>query len=256
MSFSVPVKVCVFLTTGLAAVASAALVARQIPEPSPQERLIPVNATQLPPADGAFPVEIRCEEARSSAPNRLDGFTCLVINNTWKKISALAVIYSTVLDVGGAEERETNLQTSDFVIHPDVSEAKRQRLFPPGESRRVGPPGPVSFGEGTVSGVEIRIDYVEFEDKTSMGPDAHGSKAVGAKREGAARYKAWLVRRYRRGELDDQALTAALGAADLPQELGFGGDPDLGEGARFYRSIMRGVLDAGGPAELKRYLGK
>jgi len=249
-------RVCVFLMTGLVAVASAALIAYQIPDAARRERLIPVNVTQLSAEHGAFPVELRCEGARSSAPNRLDGFSCLVINNTGKKISALAVIYSVVVETGGRQERESNLLTSDFAIHPDVSEAKRQKLFSPGESHRVGPPGWIAFESGVVSGVEAHIDYVEFSDKTSTGSDTHGSKTINSWREGAARYKAWLARQYRRGELDEQAVAAALEASDIPKELNFDGNSDLGAGARVYRDIMRGVYTSLGAAELRRYLNK
>jgi hypothetical protein len=257
MSFKgLVLKVCAFILVGLVAVASAALIAYRSPTASQQERLIPVDVTQLPLEDGAFPVEMRCEEAHSAALNRLDGFSCLVINNTRKKISALAVVYSVVVDDAGGIERESNLLTSDFAIHPDVTEAKRQKLFQPGESRRVGPPGPVTFESGAVSGVEAHVDYVEFEDKTSIGPNTHGSKTIGSMREGAAKYKAWLVQQYKRGGLGDQAMAVVLDAADLPQELNFGGDADLSEGARFYRTIMRGVYTSKGAAEMRRYLSK
>jgi hypothetical protein len=253
MNFSGLRKVCGFLTVGLVAVASAALIAYKSPTAAQQERLLTVAVTQLPLENGTFPVEMRCEEARSSALNKLDGFTCLAINNTGKKIAALAIVYSVIVD---DTERESNLLTSDFAIHPDVNEAKRQKLFEPGESRRIGPPGAVTFDSGTVSGVEMHIDYVEFEDKTSAGPNIHGSKTIGLRREGAAKYKAWLVQQYRRGGIDDQALAALLEAPGLPQELNFGGEPELSEGARFYRSIMSSVYTSKGAAELKRFLNK
>lgn len=257
MSFSgLLKKVCGFLMVGLVAVASAALIAYKSPTAAQQDRRITVDVTQLPLESGTFPVEMRCEEARSSALNKLDGFTCLAINNTKKKITALAVVYSVIIDNAGEAERETNLLTNDFAIHPDVTEAKRQKLFAQGESRRIGPPGPITFDSGVVSGVELHIDYVEFEDKTSAGPNIHGSKTIGLRREGAAKYKAWLVKQYRRGGMDDQALAALLDAPGLPQELNFGSDPDSGEGAKFYRSVMSSVYASRGVAELKRILDK
>jgi hypothetical protein len=250
-------KACAFLIVGLAAVASAAVIAYKSPASLQQERLLPVNATQLPLENGAFPVELRCEEARSPAPNKLNEFSCLVINNTRKKISALAIIYTVIVDSGGGgEEQETNLLTSDFAIHPDISEIKRQTLFSPRESRRVGPPGPVTFESGTVSGVNIRIDYVEFEDKTSIGPNTQGSKMIGSMREGAAKYKAWLVQQYKQGGMDEQATAALLDATDLPKELNFDGNPDLSEGARFYRRVVRSVYTSKGAAGLRHYLNK
>lgn len=258
MSFKgIVLNVCAFLLVGLVAVASAALIAYRDPTASQRERLIPVNVTQLPLENGAFPVEMQCEEAHSPALNKLNEFSCLVINNTRKKISALAVVYSVIVDDGdGGPAQETNLLTTDFAIHPDVSEVKRQKLFSPGESIRVGPPGPVAFESGTVNRVEVHIDYVEFEDKSSMGPDTHGSKAIGSIREGAAKYKAWLVQQYKRLRLDEQATAALLDAADLPRELNFNGDPDLNQGARAYRSILRNAYNSKGATELKRYLNR
>jgi hypothetical protein len=186
----------------------------------------------------------------------LDGISCLAINNTRKKISAFAVVYSVVVDAGAGMERETNLLTSDYAIHPDISEAMRQHLFPPGESRRVATSGPVSFENGTVSGVEIEIDYVEFEDQTSIGRNIQGSKMVHSMREGAAKYKAWLVRQYKWGGVDEQAMTTLFDATDLPKELNFNGDPDLSEGARLYRRVLRSIYTSKGGTEVKRYLSR
>jgi hypothetical protein len=246
-----------FLLVGLVAVASAALIAYKSPTAPQKEkqRMLPVNVTQLPLEDGAFPVEIRCQEASSSALNKLDGFSCLIINNTKKKISAVAVVYSVVIDDVTGTERETNLLTNDFAIHPDVTEAKQQKLFSPGESRRIGPPGHVTFESGTVSGVELHVDYVEFEDKTSIGANAQGSKMVGSMREGAAKYKAWLVQQYQRAGKNAQTAADLLDANDLPKELDFG-DADLSEGARFYRRVLRSIYTSKGAAELRRYLSK
>lgn len=258
MSLKGLVKVSSFLLVGLVAVASAALIAYKPPVPLQQERQrkLPVSVTQLPLEDGAFPVEVRCEEAPSSLPNQLDGFSCLVINNTRKKISAFAVVYSVAVEDAAGTERESNLLTSDFAIHPDVTEAKHQKLFSPGEARRVGPPGPVTFESGTVSGVELHLDYVVFEDKTSIGPNTQGSKMVGSMRDGAAKYKAWLVQQYKRGGKNEQTIADMLDVSDLPKELDFGGDADAREGAQFYRRVLLSIYTSKGAAELRHYLSK
>jgi len=199
MNFKRLPKIFAFLMLGIMAVAAASLIARKSLSASQQgEKLIPIDVVQLPLKDGAFPVEVRCEDARLSAPNKVDGFSCLVINNTSKKISALAAVYSVVIQGPTGESRETHLMTSDFFVHPDISEARHLKLLPPGESRVLQPPGPITFETGTVNGVEIHIDYVEFEDKTFIGPNTNGSKMITSMREGAARYKAWLVQQYKR----------------------------------------------------------
>lgn len=250
-------KICAFLLAGMTAVASASLVADKSLSASQQgERRIPINATQLPPEDGAFPVEIRCGNARSSAPNRLDEFSCLVVNNTSKKISALAAIYSVVIEGPTGESRETSLLTYDLIHHPDIHEAKRLKLLPPKESRTLQPSGPITFEDATISGVEVHLDYVEFEDKTSIGPNTQGAKMIDSMREGAAKYKAWLVQQYKRKKMEADEVAALLENSELPPELNFNGDPDLAEGARLYQRIMRKVYASQGPAELKRYLNR
>ncbi|HEX8685904.1 MAG TPA: hypothetical protein VF654_05360, partial [Pyrinomonadaceae bacterium] len=255
MSLKGLIKVSSFLMVGLMAVVSATMIAYKRPTPPRQERrrAIPVTVTQLPLEDGTFPVEVRCEEAPSSAPSRLDSFSCLVINNTRKKISAFAAVYTVSLDDSAGTERESNLLISDFAIHPDVTEAKHQKLFSPGESRRVGPPGPVTFESGTVSGVELHLDYVEFEDKTSIGLNTQSSKMISAMREGAAKYKAWLVRQYKRGGNNEQAVAGLIESSELPKEFD-SGDGDLREGAQFYRRLLLSIYTSKGNEELKRYL--
>jgi hypothetical protein len=256
MSFKGLLKVCAFLMIGLVAVASAALLAYKSPSASQQERLLPVNATQLPLENGVLPVEMRCEAVRSPTPNRVEAFSCLAINNTRKKISALAIQYSIVTEDDGGADLETSLLTFDFAVHPDISEARHLKLLPPGESRTVGTPGPTTFESDTVKGIEVRIDYVEFDDKTSIGSGTQGAKMINSMREGAVKYKAWLVQQYKRKGMDEQATASLLEDGELPKELNFGGDPDLNEGARLYRRIMRSVYTSQGAAELKRHLNE
>ena len=257
MSFKgIALKVCAFILVGLVAVASAALIAYKRPAASQQERLLPVNATQMPLENGVIPVEMRCEAVRSPAPNTVDPFSCLAINNTRKKISALAIQYSIVTEEAGVEDRDDHLQTSDSAIHPDLVEARHLRLLPPGESRPVGPAGPAGFDSGAVKSIEVRIEYVEFDDKTSIGSGTQGAKMVNSMREGAAKYKAWLVRQYKRKGMDEQAVASLLEDGELPKELNFNDDSNLAEGADLYRRIMRSVYTSQGAAGLKRYLNK
>lgn len=247
-------KICAFLMMGVTAVAAASLIARKSISASQEEKQIPIKVEQLPLKDGAFPVEVRCEDARLSAPNKIEGFSCLVINNTPKKISALAAVYSIVIEGPTGESQEAHLISSDFFVHPDIREARHLKLLPPGESRILQPSGPITFENGAVSNLAIHIDYVEFEDKTSIGPNSNGSKMINSMREGVARYKAWLVQQYKRNNMEENIITPMLDNPDIPKELNFNGDPDLIEGARLYQRVMRSVYNTQGAAELRRYL--
>lgn len=249
-------KAFAFMAVGLAAASTASFVARKsLGASGQQERQVVITVEQLSAEKGAFPVEMRCGAARSSAPNKLDDFSCLVINNTSKKISALAAVYSVVVEGAGGESKESNLISYDFAIHPDIIEARHLKLLPPGESRTVQPSGSLTFEDVTVRRVEAHIDYVEFEDGTSMGVNANGSKMIKSMREGAARYKAWLVQQYRWNRMEENTVAPLLESADVPKDMD-GGDPNFAEGARLYKRIMRSVYAAQGAAGLKRYLNR
>lgn len=256
MNSKLIVKVFAFLTAGLAAASAASFVARKsLSASGRQERQLVIAVEQLPAENGSFPVEMRCGAARSSAPNKLDDFSCLVINNTSKKIAALAMVYTVVVGGLGGESKESNLISYDFAINPDIVEARRLKLLPPGESRTVQPPGPLTFEDAAVRGVEAHIDYVEFEDGTSTGADTSGSKMIKSMREGAARYKAWLVQQYKRNHMEGGAVAPLLESADIPKEMD-GDDPNFAEGARLYKRIMRSVYTAQGASGLRRYLNR
>src|SRR6266850_1585972 len=71
---------------------------------SPQQvdQFIPVVITeQLEAKNGAIPVDIRCGQARLTAPNRLEEFQCTFKNNTKLNITSANAIYSVMLEQNG-----------------------------------------------------------------------------------------------------------------------------------------------------------
>jgi hypothetical protein len=94
---------------------------------------------------------------------------------------------------------------------------------------------------------------VEFEDKTTLGPDKNGSQIINSGREGAAKYKEWLVKMYRQEGRSVEAISALLNDEDYPPELGLN-DPGLRRGADFYRTRLREARAAQGAAEIKKLL--
>jgi hypothetical protein len=257
MRSKILVTIELMVTLGLTVAAAAALRTWGNQDPTPFDKQIPIAVEQLPQDNGVFPVEVRCGNARLTSPSTIEQFSCIAINNTYKNISALSADLTVITEnKDGNESRNTSLLNIDSLVHPDVREARHLKLIPPGESRTLNPPGPISFEDEIISRVEFKIDYVEFEDKTAAGPDRDGSRIINSIREGAARYKAWLVKKYALNKRDMAAIASALEDSDLPHELQFNGDGNLSEGARMYRSVMSSVYANRGAVGLKKFLDK
>lgn len=223
----------------------------------PFDKQIPVAVEQLPEAGGVLPVEVRCGVARLTAPNALEPFSCMAINNTKKNIVALAAALTLVTEKNGeGESSDTKLLTVDSLVHPDIRSARRLRSIQPGAAHPIQLPGPIAYEDETIARVELSIDYVEFESDASLGPDKHGSRSIRSTREGAARYKAWLNKKYQLNGQDGSAVTEALAESALPADLQLGDDGDMIAGARMYRRVMLGVYEQQGAAGLKKYLSR
>jgi hypothetical protein len=125
----------------------------------------------------------------------------------------------------------------------------------PGEERPVVKGGVMGYENALLKGLEIKIDYVEFKDKSTLGADTAGSRIISTMREGAANYKNWLVQQYKKNGDSVNAIVPILQSQDIPSELGFN-DMYLKEGARIYRKHMLDVYKMHGTDELERYLSR
>lgn len=242
------------LAVGITVVVIATLKARADQSAEPFDKQIPVAVEQLTQAGGVLPVEVRCGGARLTAPGTLESFSCMAINNTGKDIVSLAAYYTVVTEKRGeGESLNTNLLTVDSLVHPDIRRGRGLKPIRPGAVHPLQPPGPTTYEGETIVRIELGIDYVEFEDDSSLGADKHGSKAMKAVREGAARYKSWLVKKYQLNRRDAAGLAGVVEETALPAELQLGRG-DLIEGAHMYRRFLLGVYEQQGGAEFKKYL--
>ena len=152
---------------------------------------LPITIKQLQPENNTN-VELLCGTASITPPNILNEFHCTLKNDTHKSITAANIIYSTVLEEAGQETRDSRNHILTTYIHPDFYEKEKNIL--PGRSTSFRPAGVFTYHNAVIKGVEAYIDYVEFEDNTSMGPDKEGSRIINDFREGAVKYKSWLAR--------------------------------------------------------------
>lgn len=222
--------------------------------PQQTDTFIPVVITeQLAAKDGIIPVEVRCGQARLTAPNRLEEFQCSFKNNTTLNITAANAILSVVIEQNGVLTRDTTSRTVQAAIHPDFRGTNK--LIGPGDESSLAPPGPITYTSGIiVKSVEISMDFVEFENETTLGRNYQGSRIIKAMRVGAAKYREWLKLRYTRGDRSFASISSEVeGDQSLTSELQFA-DPNEEQGAIGYRSLLRNLFRTRGAGDVKKLL--
>lgn len=218
-----------------------------------EERRVPVRvARQLDPSGAPLPVELRCGEARLTAPGQLAGFDCALRNNTGKGITAANAIYSITVEQDGQVSQESFNSFVETLGEPEFKGANEP--IAPGEEVTVGSSGPTTYARAAIKDVEIRIDYVEFDDRSALGPDKNGSQIIGDFRAGARRFREWLTRKYKQdGGTADAILPLLEKDRALPAELEALA-PGQAMGAGSYRNRLLSIYQKRGGAEVLKVL--
>jgi len=218
------------------------------------EQLIPVKITkQLEPVNGVIPAEIRCGQALINTSNEL-AFTCKLTNNSPKKLMAAAVLYFVVIERNGVETKDEH--SSVFVSLAGSRLGGLDKAAGPGEERSLGPAGPISYDDALIKGVEVSIDFVEFEDNLTFGPAGKGAEVVKDVREGAARYRSWIKRKYEAGRKSHSDLASLLeSGGPLPAEIGLL-NQNQEVGAKAYRRMLKKKSEAGDYTEVDKLLSQ
>ena len=218
-----------------------------------KDEFIPVVITEhLEAKNGLIPADLRCGTARLSTANQLEEFRCVLKNNTQASITAASTIYTIVYEQNGSLFKDSFSSVAEAFVHKDFKGTNK--LIEPGNETSFGPPGPISYADGVIKSVEIAIDYVEFEDGSTLGPDKKGSRIIEAMRAGAERYREWLKVRTRQSHNYVDTISSAVEMnQSLPSELRFT-DPGEEQGANAYRSRLRKLYQNRGPAEVKKLL--
>lgn len=238
----------------LAAIAATTFKASPGANPTAQgtETQLSVIVYQMEVEDGEMPVTLQCGAASVTTPDTLNGFSCTLINNTDKNIVATTAAYTIEYEQRGKTYREVRSHLAATFVHPDFS--KDAKPVPRGGGLSIRPGGSFTFEGAVIKGVEVRVDYVEFNDGSGVGPNKkEGAEAVKALREGASRYKTWLVGKYKRGSID--TAVQSLQADPPSAELGLTNEY-LEQGANLYRKRLQRVERTRGRAEVQKYLSK
>ena len=252
MRFRTTIVIGLLLLLGVAAFATDALqrATNGANQDSNQRLQLPITVKQLQPGNSNS-VELLCGTASVTPPNILNGFECTLKNNSQKSITAANIIYSTVLEEAGKETKDSRNQILLTYFHADFYEEEKNIM--PGGTNSLRPAGVFTYHNAVIKGIEIYIDYVEFEDRTSMGPDVEGSKLIKDFRAGAMKYKGWLAKESKQRSIDN-LIQSPPSDEDLQR-------PEIGltnitqkEGARRYDIALRKLYKQRGPTEVQKYL--
>lgn len=217
-----------------------------------KERRLPVTVKQLPLDNGVVPVEVSCDDAQVDV-NKLERLSCTLRNNSTKSVTAAGVRVTILLEHKGKVSQDSGLLTVDSQwFSPDPSQSS---LIPPAGTYRL-EDLPSDYEDAVIRGVEVHLDYAEFADAKTVGPDSGTSQKVGEARSGAAKYRDWLSREFEKAGGSVESILPLLEKYQrLPPELeGEGGNQQ--EGASQYRGYLRRVFTTKGPEGLRNQLKK
>ena len=193
-------------------------------------------------------MELTCDATALIPPNTLDRVPCTIRNNTNGVITALVLGESVSIENNGKSSIESGYIAIDTFVHPDFhkkSESKGLKR----EARTNFPFASVTY-DGIITRLQVHIDYVEFADKQILGPNRQGSEMVGGIRDGAAKYKDWLVREFQsKGRSADILVSLLREDQPLPVDLVMSSGSQE-QGAAIYRNQLRKIHRTEGVEQL------
>ena len=205
---------------------------------TPQDWQAPaVEAIQLPPENGVVPVEINRAKAHFKSPSEIDEIIAVVKNNTDKTILATSLQIAITTETDGVKSTKVNFLTTDSFIHQDIQHANKIKPFL-ARDVQVLESAATTYPTGTVvRNIAVKLDYVEFNDGTTAGPNDSGGKIVYQTRTGAAKYKGWLEQKYVNGGRSASAVISAVETDDFASDLELNGYQR--HGAIAYKQFLR-----------------
>jgi hypothetical protein len=221
--------------------------------PKGAQNSISISTSQLPTVDGVVPVNLRCQIQNYLEPTDGKALRCIVKNNFNCAVTAFSLAYGITYEVNGKKSTDSSSLTTDALIHPDFHDSNFSKFTQPGAERDIQTIPVIAAPMSNIQ-ITVGIDYVEFDNGTTFGPNANGSRSIAQIREGAAKYKAWLKRNYlARGNSMDAVKGLLDQTSTVATDLGI---PDeLEVGAQEYRRNARQVFNfRGGPSELEKHL--
>jgi len=216
---------------------------------SGEQANIKIVINHLPSRDGVVPLEIIQPTIVSTAPNKLDDLRYILRNNSGKAVIAAAVIRTITYEEGGKDYADSVYSTMDGAFHPDMG----GKPFVAWNQMPMESAGPVSFDEGVIiKQITLTVDYASYVDHTADGSGGEGERRINAMREGARRYKSWLVQEYSRAGQSLASILPLIQTPRIPEELKLNLDQTMG--ADRYRLHLLSTFQKKGAADVENYL--
>ncbi|MFY9621519.1 MAG: hypothetical protein WAQ99_17030 [Pyrinomonadaceae bacterium] len=157
-----------------------------------------------------------------------------------------------MVEENGSDNLISGYQSFDTFLHSDFRADHRNNAVGSDDSYSLYQP-PMTFPAGTVKEIKVQIDYIEFADGTTCGPNRVGGRILTGMRVGATKYKQWLVQRYRGNGL--KPTVELLDRDESPYDIGLSNEDET-SGASMYRKYLRRLYRSKGHAELEKRLQK
>jgi hypothetical protein len=224
-------------------------------EPPSEISKIPVYVKALPAEKNVVPIELKCESAELINLNTLEKLSCIVINHTSKSITSLVVSYTISIEESENLDVVSGEAVVEMLIHPDFYERRKHSFIKPNEETPINVMTTTFDDNSVIRKVEMQIDYVEFEDKSIVGANIVGSKAVAEIRQGAAIYRDWLSKKYIENEKSETLLVELLQNQRNVSRENLGDlSPKQIEGAKVLQKYIRRVFSTEGIETVKALL--
>lgn len=201
----------VLLVLGVVFFSNTTKTQNKVTDKQTDETILPIKITQLPSQQNIIPIQLECNNARLPIPNTLEDVSCILTNNTDKSITAVVVGYKIFSETAAGEKEKkpfsiTGAITTETLIHTSLREQRKENFIQPKETTTV-TLLPTAFDEGyLISEMTMWVDFVEFEDDSTIGAANNGARTVAEIRDGATRYKNWLVKNLKESNSDSAIL--------------------------------------------------
>ncbi|MCI0559653.1 MAG: hypothetical protein MN733_14265, partial [Nitrososphaera sp.] len=201
-----------------------------------------VEVNQMPADNGVIPVEIKNVKTQMSDPSELTELSFAVKNNSSKAITSIAATFGLITEKNGQLFVDHHFVTSDTQVHPDIREIHHFKPLAPGQEKYLDTPTNGYSDGRIIKGVTLNVDYIEFADNSTLGPNKMGGRIITLQREGARLYKNWLMRESAGKDL--LSIVSSLKNPALPREMA-DTSMHLRQGANIYRRHLLGAYESG-----------
>lgn len=218
----------------------------------PTQKTIPVEVVQLSDEKGKIPIEIKCDSAELSADSKLEELSCNIVNNTDKNIMAAVTAFSVTTDRGGITSTDTRMLITETLVHPGLREIRKASFIHPHGKSPINIL-PTDYENEIIIKVAIRMDYIEFEDSSGIGPNQTGSKTIGEIRNGAIKYRNWLLEKYEQNARSPEKIKELLQDNRVLMDT-LNLRKNEYQGANIYRKYLNRIYEDSGIDGLNRNL--